>query len=377
MPMNPDSSRSLARVRPAPIGAALGLLICATVGGCPTNAPMDNLTASPISNDSTATFADAAPSGLDKADQVQFDGTISSGSDVDLFDLGTLTPGDLLFVDVSASSGDLDPVAAIFDDREFLQAFNDDRNPDATNLNPQLDIVIRGRESQFFLGVAAFPGGSSTGDYHVEVRVARGAGDPNPKPQIVYLNWAGGQNIVIPNVDVFNLNPFDAARLNLPGMTAALEDQVQQIIQNRYSGYNLIVRNSKDDLIPTEPHSTVHFGGVSSRAFAISEQIDTQNADPSDSAIVFTDSFTGAFGRTLSFTEMSRAVGNTAAHEIGHLVGLVHTKDCNSLMDTTCGNTSLLRLQSFRLAPLDVSVFPFGFQEATELITWALGMAGM
>ncbi len=100
------------------------------------------------------------------------------------------------------------------------------------------------------------------------------------------------------------------------------------------------------------------------------------NANASDNSIVFTRSYKEAFSRAPSFEAMAQAVGNTVAHEVGHLLGLVHTSECDSLMDTTCGNSRILSAQLFTTAPLDDSVFPVGSQNAVELIGWLLGLTG-
>ena len=158
--------------------------------------------------------------------------------------------------------------------------------------------------------------------------------------------------------------------------TDALKDRVQRIVEDRYAGYGLLVLNSDDNDEPSLAHSTAYFGGTSYEAFAISEQIDTFNEDPSDQTIVFTGSYQEVFPRA-TLEQMAQALGNTVAHEIGHLLGLVHTHDCNSLMDTTCTNERLLSAQAFKTAALDDSVFPFGWQDAEEILGWILGFVGL
>jgi len=355
---------------------AAGLLVGCCPGGCPF-VPTD-LGDPPFDPSGNNTFATATLIDLGGDDRIEFTASISSAEDADIFNLGTLAPGDRLFVDVQAADDKLDPLAAVFDERQYMLAFNDDRTPDASNLNPLIDVTVHGPEGPYFLGVAPFPGSGTTGNYRVTVRVTRGVGLLDPEPQTVYLNWQGGQNIRIDNVGIFDIDRFDGADLGpYEGRTEELKDGIQQVIADRYVGFNLVLLNSDDDAAPPERHSTIYFGGSNRSAFAISEQIDTFNAEPDDNAIIFTDGFRNAFSITPTLAQLATAIGNTAAHEIGHLLGLVHTKDCASLMDTTCGNDAILREQIFKLAPLDDSVFPIGLQNALELIEWAIGLAGL
>jgi hypothetical protein len=148
-------------------------------------------------------------------------------------------------------------------------------------------------------------------------------------------------------------------------------------VQDRFAGYDLTVLNSDDNPVPSETHSTVYFGGWHPEAFAISEQIDTMNEDHADDLIVFTQTFRGQFAQTPTFDQMATALGNTVAHELGHLLGLIHTADCNDLMDSTCTNDRLLFTQRFTTAPLDARMFPVGLQAAGEILGWVLGFVGL
>ena len=69
------------------------------------------------------------------------------------------------------------------------------------------------------------------------------------------------------------------------------------------------------------------------------------------------------------------AIGNVAAHEVGHLLGLNHVDNINDLMDTTGGPSTLLLNQSFMTSPLDATIFYIGVQDGPMLLQETLGPA--
>ena len=322
------------------------------------------------------TLATASPLGLEATSEVRFTGSIDGVTDIDVYALGDVKPGDRVYIDVRTTGGDLDPVAAIFDSREYLIAFNDDRSPDGTDLNPLIDVVLPANEGLYYLGIIAYPDLPTQGDYEITVQIVRQVGVPPPEGQLIFLDWDGGTHVVVPNVGEYNLKVFSAADVGLPSAsTAELKQRVEEIVAERYAAYDFTVVSSDDGAEPDTPHSTVYFGGADARAFAISEQVDTFNQDPSDATIIFVQSYQGAFQTEPTLEEMAQALGNTVAHDVGHLLGLVHTRDCDDLMDTTCFNDRLLSPQDFKVGQLDFSVFPFGYQAAAEILTWLLGLA--
>lgn len=355
------------------VSLALHIAALATLTGCPQ--PTDNT--GDTNGDGGATIANATELTFDSDGKADLTASRIGGSSVSFFKIGDLAAGDRIVVDVRTASGDLDPVAGIFNANEDIIAFNDDRVVDGSNLNPLIDIVLRESDS-VFVGVTPFPGAGTSGTFRVIVNITRNVGVPTPSGQTVYFNWAGGNNITVPNVGTFDLAAFSAADVGLNAtQTTQLKSRVEAIVAERYNGLKITFLSSDRDPKPATAHTTVHFGGFNRAAFAISEQIDTFNADQSDDTIVFTESFNGAFSRSPLLEPMAVAMGNTTAHEIGHLLGLIHTKAASDLMDTTGGNDSILLNQEFERAPLDDSVFPTGFQDSFELLSWILGTVGI
>ena len=341
--------------------------------GCPVTPPPSG--GPPVIDPGTnKSIATAAPLDLSSG-QLQFLATIHSGTDINVFQLGALVAGDHVHADIQTQTGSLDGVAAIFDATAELVDFNDDRDPN--DVNPLIDFVLRGNPGAYYLAVIGFPGSNTTGEYLADVQIERQVGVPPPENQIVFLDWRGGNGITIPSVGTFNLPPFTARQVGFPdGLSATMKDRVTQYAQSRYAGLNITYLSSDHSAVPATPHSTVYFGGFSAQAFAVSQDIDSYNEDHTDSSIVFTESFPGSFTHAPSFDEMVTALGNTVAHETGHLLGLIHTADCADMMDTTCTNDRILQPQQFSSAPLDASVFPFGLQPEPDLLSWILGLLG-
>ncbi len=120
--------------------------------------------------------------------------------------------------------------------------------------------------------------------------------------------------------------------------------------------------------------STILFGSFHDTVFGVSLGLDAYNVDQCDDGIIFTDSFQPrVFGFAPSAVAVGAAIGNVAAHEAGHLMGLYHVTDPTALMDERSPAIHLLTDQVFKTSVLSDSVFPLGTQDSLLLLSETVG----
>ena len=315
-------------------------------------------------------FGSAAALAIADGEPLEFSGRVDSGTP-DVFDLGPVSPGDRVVVQVAAASGStLDPVIAIFDDAETLFSISDDIDTDAGNFNSAIDDVVKEGSSRFFLAVTKFFLDSSGGAYIASVRIERGGSIPTPAVQTLLLNFAGGA-ATINNEGTFNLDPFDAGDIDpaYAGETAIVKQAIVDTMNENFAAFGaVIVTTDENPSLAPGTFSTIHFGAFSSTKFGVADDVDVGNLDRCDDGIIFTVGFDNPFASRPSATGIGVAIGNVAAHEAGHLLGLNHVSDITALMDNTGTASTLLADQDFKTAPLSPSVFPIGMQDAPALL---------
>src|SRR5262249_43483875 len=144
------------------------------------------------------------------------------------------------------------------------------------------------------------------------------------------------------------------------GQTAAIKAKVIATVQARFSQSSMTIVSSDDPPVDNSRCvvTTMHFGAFSERFFGISQEVDEGNHNDCDEGIVFTDDFDKPFASKPSVDGIGLAIGQVAAHETGHLLGLNHVGDVSDLMDTSGSASTLLSDQEFKTAPLHKSIFP-------------------
>ncbi len=291
-------------------------------------------------------------------------------SDVDVFGVGAAGPGDRLLVTIRTASG-LTASIGVFDDRQNLLQFVSQ----AGGTTPMyFETICRETITNLYVMVAAPAGMPAQGAYSLEIR--RSAGDAPPvNPQVILLDFDGDPAVSIGGGPTVSVPPFDAARISaaFAGQTAVIRKKVLEDVRAQFAGLNVTVRSTDEPDATAGPHSTLYFGTYNADLLGLADTIDSYNQDTTQSAIIFTDTFALFNVLAPSVDEIAQVLANVASHEAGHLLGLWHTSDPTDLMDITATARQLLRPQAFRHAPLHTTVSPIGWQNAPDLLAWAVG----
>lgn len=315
---------------------------------------------------------------LDGAGRAGVSGSVEPSDDIDVYDLGPVEPGDRVRVEVRAVGGSLDPLAALFNTDLDMINYNDDEDYEGNRLDSVIDHIVRHATDHCYLAVTSSGFSPSTGSYTIDVQVTRDGTVPDPQGQTVLLDFDGA-TVRIPGDATYNIGAFDPGRVDsrLAGRDDEIQQRVQDVLEDRYSAYDIDFITADDPAFnEDDEYSRLVFGGESITTFGIAQSIDHYNEDIADEAIIFTDYWTRPFSHTPTVDSIVTSIGNVAAHEFGHLLGLEHTADIIGLMDSSGTADTILVPQDFKLSPLYGQVFPFGWQDAPQLLLDTIGPAG-
>lgn len=240
-------------------------------------------------------------------------------------------------------------------------------------LNPNL-AWIAPESGTFFLRVDGF-NFVQTGAYELRLRLRRGGAErlDDEHRQIVFIDFDGA---TINPVELFGAGqelatlaplsdflpawglPADAATLNavIDGVMAKVESNFEEI-RGFVPDLEIEFRNSRDhaDAFGQPNVTRVIVGGTSDQVgigtIGLAQSIDPGNYERAETAIVLLDGLSNPLSG-IAAQNIDRApdvplidvvtagVGNIAAHEVGHLIGLWHTEPANltpSLIDAGGG----------------------------------------
>ncbi len=298
---------------------------------------------------------------------VQLNVELDGGRAAHRVEFGSARAGDEWTVELVRNGGGC--VVALFDQDMHLLALS------VHAAREPLHHVFATNAERVFVGITS---AEWSGPITVTLEASRVAGTPIPPlPQFVRLNFGGGDAIRIANRAAMTFGEFDAGELRteLEGQTDALRDAIRATIVANFSGLDVRILEDGETLEKGVPCSTLHFGGSDAALLGLADRVDGENADPDDEAVIFTDNF-GAYAdaMALDVDELGVMIGNVASHELGHLLGLVHTAHPASVMDAVSGDAwDLIEPRNFEPAPLDPKVFPAGSQDAMATLLATVG----
>lgn len=316
----------------------------------------------------------------ENAEQVAFSGSAdligtiaasTSTKDVDIYDLGPAFAGQNLQADIDVFGG-TDVQLGFLDEHGHILAYIDPISPTA---GPQvIDIVINQDTSVLYAMVATRSTSSADRSYTVHVTL-QGSETPAARPQVVVLVFQGAGQVRIGFRPAVDVPAFDIGAVNSQfwGRTEEAIELLMQIVREDYEGLGVDVRRDADPTIPAGDHTYIYFGTSDTRLLGLADNIDPFNADSTQSAIIYTDTFSLFNQLNPGFEGTVQVLANVASHEVGHLLGLRHTADPEDLMDVTATARQMLMDQWFKPGNLHVSVLPAGVQDGPTMLSWAVG----
>ncbi len=324
-------------------------------------------------------FVDAIAVVFDADGVALLQGMIATTGDLDVYRLGALLGGDRLTVDAETTGSVLDVSIAVFDGSQRLVYNNDDRGGMVSRfLDSYLQWTVRHEGNPYYLVVTNSPFaamGQTTGSYEIEVTFEGGFDVPAPTAQTLILDFDGGR-VNSPTLGNIVIEPFDASAISsvYRRQDDALQASIRATVEQNFARFNVTVVTSDDPPVDGDNCSTVFFGGFNPSAFGISESVDLYNVDFCDDAIIYTESFSPQVFTLLPTAEaLGVAIGNVAAHEAGHLLGLNHVDDDWALMDDQSPADAFMEDQEFKEAPLSTDIMPIGTQDAVLLLDEIVG----
>lgn len=314
----------------------------------------------------------AAPGGptlVSSAQSQALSGVVSGRGNYQMFELGGSAAGDEWTVSWSGAPLSASPfIVVLFDDRNELLYRA------VLSAGGELRHVMRADTSRALIGITP-ANGSNGGRFSFAARRRTAVSVPAPRKQVVWLNFGGGHDVRVHGRAGISFGPFDAAVLDAGyvGETDAIVHEIAAQVRADYDPYDVIIQTSYEGPPPAEPHTVIHFGGDDHSLLGLADNVDLYNANPVQTAVIFTDAFAAYSTMQLEPAEMAVMIANVASHELGHLLGLYHTRNPVDVMDTTGSAWDLAGEQWFGSVELEPSVFPTGFENSPLRLNETVG----
>lgn len=306
--------------------------------------------------------------------QIVIQGDISTVGDVDVFDFGPVAAQENVLVQVN-SDGLQRPRVALFDGTGSALMIDDMLNVVEARAGVFVEAVFRTDTEHAYAAIASEPGTGSSGAYSLIITRWFVEDVPAGRPQVVYLNFEGADGVRLGSRAPVDIPPFDAGAImpRFAGQDDALIATTLDEVRADYDGLDVVFISSREAPRPQGAFATIHVGGFDANALGVAESVDENNFDPGQQAIVFAQTFATFAVLNPSREQVSQALANVISHEVGHLLGLSHTRDPRGIMDVTASLSQMLRDQDFRRSPLHTEVFPVGEQDALECLFDSVG----
>lgn len=320
------------------------------------------------------TFQSAETLDLTIGHTYTIEGAFDSADDVDVYDGGAMSAGDRMVAELVTDSG-VEGAIALFDGAGDSLLISDTATAYKGRRGPYIDLVLRNDAEHAYLAVALTPGTQTIGNYTLAVQRIRANRAPAPTPQTILLNFDGATGIGLAGENNGAVPPFDAADISpaFEGLTDPIVERLVSEVRADYVGLNVRILSTSEGAVDDGLMSRIHFGTYDAALLGVAQNVDEYNAETRQDAVVFTDTFSVFNALEPSPEQIAQALANVASHEIGHLLGLVHTADHADIMDITASLSQLLDDQAFKEADIHPSVFILGKQDAPDYLVDSVG----